>query len=93
MQLDRINNDGNYTPKNCRWVTQKENMQNTRMNRKILYEHKIFTVSQLSEKLNISYGVIKNRLRLSKEYSISIEKALSYPPKSKLKCLLKLEEK
>lgn len=30
MQIDRRNNDGGYKPSNCRWVTRKENMSNTR---------------------------------------------------------------
>ena len=29
-QLDRINNDGNYEPQNCRWTTRKVNIRNGR---------------------------------------------------------------
>lgn len=40
LQIDRIDNNGDYTPDNCRFVTQFENMNNREVTTMVVYENK-----------------------------------------------------
>lgn len=46
LTLDRINNDGNYEPENCKWSTQREQSMNTRFNSGRYIQHWFFAYNE-----------------------------------------------
>jgi hypothetical protein len=52
-QLDRINCDGPYSPKNCQWSSRLDNSRNKRNTIRILYEGKEQPLSTVAESLGI----------------------------------------
>lgn len=67
--IDRIGNNGDYTPSNCRWVSCKENARNKRNNLVIEWKGKVRTLSQWSELLNINKNTLRDRI-YSKNWTI-----------------------
>jgi hypothetical protein len=62
LELDRINNDGNYEPCNCRFISHVENNNNKRMNVKYTFEGKEYTLRELSSIVKIHHTTLRTRL-------------------------------
>jgi len=79
--LDRIDNDGDYFPENCKWSTRVEQQNNRRYNHLITIGCVTLTIAQWTKEMGFGETVIGDRLKLGwSEFD-----AVMTPLRSKLK--------
>jgi hypothetical protein len=75
LTLDRINNDGNYEPTNCRWTTMREQIRNSSIVHPITFRGETLPIVVWSERMGADPGVVTGRIR----YGWTPREALTIP--------------
>lgn len=62
LELDRRDNDGPYSPQNCRWVGRRAQCRNTRRTRYVEYRGRRMSLAALAEETGVNRNTLQWRI-------------------------------
>jgi len=63
MSIERLNNNGNYEPGNCKWATRAEQNRNSRRNIFVEYQGEKMIVKDAAKKMGVDYYTLITRVK------------------------------
>ena len=76
LTIDRIDVDGDYSPSNCRWITNREQQFNKRNNVLLTHNGETKTLTEWCEEKHLAYQTLRGRIY---RLGWSIDKAIETP--------------
>lgn len=83
LTLDRINNNGDYCPENCRWITQKQQRRNTSNNINITINNETKCLQDWADEYGVNRGTANDRYHKGWKFDEILSKDMRFYHKSK----------